>query len=871
MSSPFLTPNEFERIFTSHLKIETYSKSIDSLLSRRSLNKINYTPYYQRNYVWDDHKATYFIESILLGTEIPPLIFFNNGTGIEVIDGRQRFETIYRFMKNEFSLTINGLASLKQLARSTYDSLIGSSDTTSIIDLFLEAKIRIIEFEIVNEPKLDTGLEDKIKKEIFGRYNSGITPLKKPEIDNAVYDADFIFQFFKRKVIENIEISNTINDLFLPKKESKKGFDSGKILQFVRRYLVIHKFPIKHYASGNNRTEILDKLYEHLANSTEKEDIDNLYNRFIEKVHIVKNLKQALTENNVTCNRLVCECLLWALQVLDVEDIDLSKLKDSQFIEHLAHQISNNIEKYTEVESNYYRQVYERFSFTAELFEKELNINLRAYVGGDKKSRDELKKLSRGENNDTVTKLGELASLRVTKPEPSKNSIDDLTRVMKRNIFLVRPSYQRSEVISISKASSIIESILLDISLPPIFIYKRKDGTSEVIDGQQRLLTILGFVGENYIDENKQRREPKNSGFALKGLKILDKLNNKTYNDLKDYDPALQDKILDFEIFVVEIQESLNPEFNPVDLFVRLNNKPYPIRANSFEMWNSWVEREIIKAIRQNVEKHRKWLYSKLIRGRNDRDRMENEELYTSLAFLEFHRITKTKDSDKYLYFYNINNGIGVRMSSSHDITKLLQNVSEDEAVKDKFLIAIRGVENFIKKIKLVLLDKNIEQNQNVLEDFLKSELNSLFKAQRTIRVFRRTKQDFYILWYLLAQLNYEMVKFHRLEIKKDLQDIFYALRNNCSKESFLSLKQDFHTKYSVEKRQTKLSDTEKIEMLKEQGNICPISGAPIFIGDEIEVDHTMPLAIGGADSKENFQIVHKDSNRSKGAKPPSE
>jgi CRISPR/Cas system Type II protein with McrA/HNH and RuvC-like nuclease domain len=139
------------------------------------------------------------------------------------------------------------------------------------------------------------------------------------------------------------------------------------------------------------------------------------------------------------------------------------------------------------------------------------------------------------------------------------------------------------------------------------------------------------------------------------------------------------------------------------------------------------------------------------------------------------------------------------------------------------------------------------------------------------LKRIRRTKQDFYILWYLLAQLNYQMVKFHRLEIKKDLQDIFYALRNNFSKESFLSQVQDFHTKYSVEKRQTKLSETEKLEMLKEQGNICPISGAPIFIGDEIEVDHTMPLAIGGADSKENFQIVHKDSNRSKGAKPPSE
>lgn len=99
---------DFEKIFKQHLKIETYSKSIDSLFSPRLKSKIDYKPYYQRNYVWDNNKATYFIESILLGTEIPPLIFFNNNTDIEVIDGRQRFETIMRFMESSFALTGKG-------------------------------------------------------------------------------------------------------------------------------------------------------------------------------------------------------------------------------------------------------------------------------------------------------------------------------------------------------------------------------------------------------------------------------------------------------------------------------------------------------------------------------------------------------------------------------------------------------------------------------------------------------------------------------------------------------------------------------------------------------------------------------------------
>ena len=48
----------FEKIFKEHLKVETYSKSIDSLYSPRSINKIDYAPYYQRNYVWDNNQLT---------------------------------------------------------------------------------------------------------------------------------------------------------------------------------------------------------------------------------------------------------------------------------------------------------------------------------------------------------------------------------------------------------------------------------------------------------------------------------------------------------------------------------------------------------------------------------------------------------------------------------------------------------------------------------------------------------------------------------------------------------------------------------------------------------------------------------------------
>jgi len=212
MNSSHLKQEDFEKIFKQHLKIETYSKSIDSLLSPRSIHSINYSPYYQRNYVWDTNKASYFIESILLGTEIPPLVFFKNNQETEVIDGRQRFETIIRFKNNEFPLSKQGLLVLSKLAKCHYDDL--AKKDSSIIETFLDAKIRIIEFALVNEPPLDKHLEDKVKKEIFARYNTGITPLKNFEIDNATYDQDPISNLFKNKFRSNPTLTHLIYTTF---------------------------------------------------------------------------------------------------------------------------------------------------------------------------------------------------------------------------------------------------------------------------------------------------------------------------------------------------------------------------------------------------------------------------------------------------------------------------------------------------------------------------------------------------------------------------------------------------------------------------------------------------------------------------------
>lgn len=128
---------------------------------------------------------------------------------VEVIDGRQRFETLKRFKEDDFALHLSGLLELQALAKKTFSKL-----NSDIQQLFLNTKIRIFEFEVVGMPVLDPVIEDKIKKEIFRRYNSGITPLNQSEVDNAKYDSDTFSDYFKHELKENEDLYNKNKQMF---------------------------------------------------------------------------------------------------------------------------------------------------------------------------------------------------------------------------------------------------------------------------------------------------------------------------------------------------------------------------------------------------------------------------------------------------------------------------------------------------------------------------------------------------------------------------------------------------------------------------------------------------------------------------------
>jgi hypothetical protein len=123
-----------------------------------------------------------------------------------------------------------------------------------------------------------------------------------------------------------------------------------------------------------------------------------------------------------------------------------------------------------------------------------------------------------------------------------------------RGALSLRPKFQREYVWTLRPElpSRLIASLLLEIPIPPIYFGKDADNRLEMIDGQQRLTTLIDFVS------NK---------FPLRRLNRMASLNNKCFRDLST---AMQDKILDTPIRSITIDVAGNSELR-YEVFERLN------------------------------------------------------------------------------------------------------------------------------------------------------------------------------------------------------------------------------------------------------------------------------------------------------------
>ncbi|GAA2603081.1 DUF262 domain-containing protein [Dactylosporangium fulvum] len=101
--------------------------------------------------------------------------------------------------------------------------------------------------------------------------------------------------------------------------------------------------------------------------------------------------------------------------------------------------------------------------------------------------------------------------------EQARYPLSSIPQLLGSGDYLLRPEYQRRRRWSSEKKSRLIESLVMNVPIPPIFLYEYDYSKYEVMDGLQRLSTIREFYSD---------------GFRLQGLVEWAELNSRTYSTL---------------------------------------------------------------------------------------------------------------------------------------------------------------------------------------------------------------------------------------------------------------------------------------------------------------------------------------------------
>lgn len=156
-----------------NLTTQAYDKSVSDIVRMISDKDLVLDPDYQRNYVWDNKKASKLIESIILNVPIPVIyVSEEKDSSWSVIDGLQRLNSLKRFFDGKFKLS--GLEILYELNKCDFKSLPAKAS-------------RMLKNGLLRIVMVTADSNDDIKYDIFMRLNTGAVHLNEQELRNCLY------------------------------------------------------------------------------------------------------------------------------------------------------------------------------------------------------------------------------------------------------------------------------------------------------------------------------------------------------------------------------------------------------------------------------------------------------------------------------------------------------------------------------------------------------------------------------------------------------------------------------------------------------------------------------------------------------------
>ena len=404
--------------------------------------------------------------------------------------------------------------------------------------------------------------------------------------------------------------------------------------------------------------------------------------------------------------------------------------------------------------------------------------------------------------------------------EQGDPEIDSLYRKYKKRKLDVQPDFQRQFVWNEKQSSQLIESALLKIPLPVVYISQEKDGKEYVIDGQQRLTAFFRFVdGE----------------FPLSGLTEFVGYNGKFFNGINEED---QDKVLYCKIRTITfLKESANENLK-FEIFKRLNSGA--VSLNDQELRNCIYRgpyNQLLRKLAENEE------FKSLMGFTKPHKRMIDVELV--LRFSAFFHQTYLKYTPSLRSFLNAE-------------MKQYQKISPEEG--QQLEEAFRNALNIVK----ALLGENAFKrysrgtSKNDPDGHWEPKKN---KALYDILMFSFAKANKHAIFGKLDAIHEELI--YLMTEDQDFIDSIEGGTGSLSavKKRFDTWRLALEAIIGTQRKEPRCFSLKLKQQLFDDDPTCKICGQKIHLLDDAALDHIKQYWRGGKTIPENARLVHRYCN----------
>jgi uncharacterized protein with ParB-like and HNH nuclease domain len=281
------------------------------------------------------------------------------------------------------------------------------------------------------------------------------------------------------------------------------------------------------------------------------------------------------------------------------------------------------------------------------------------------------------------------------------------------------PDFQREFVWSIKQSSLLIESFLLGLPVPPVFFYIDEENSNLVIDGQQRVLSVVYFFNGFFGLENTTGRK---QVFRLSGLNEKSPYHKKTYSELTESDKRKLDNTVLRAINIRQLTPT-GESTSMYHIFERLNTGGTPLKSQ--EIRNVVFRGEFVSILRE-LNEDENW---RLILGRKALNKHQTD---VELLLRVFALYTRLDEYEKPMKEF-----LNISMKRNQDgNTKEVKDFSKKFILTTDFLIKNLGEKPFHLRTRLSTstLDSviiGLMNNLNRIPDNFNDRFNELKKSQK--------------------------------------------------------------------------------------------------------------------------------------------